>query len=163
MYLPYLFLVSSLNASARLQIHPLAMACVRDIIATSGLAVRVYTAYKDAPNDYRHISGDAAALQILIDKVAQHFKNTTITSDDRKHGQKVLKGCQGVLQDLYSYIEKYQRLVSMNKRLVLNRVKLGKDITALQVELISNTILLNGFVRRCVVHFINAMGIDISI
>ena len=139
---------------------PCNMACARDIFATSDLAVRVYTAYKDAPNDYRRISKDVAALQILIDKVAQHFKSTTIpNSDDRHYGQKVLKGCQGVLQDLHSYIEKYKRLASMNKRLVLNRVKLGKDITALRVQLISNTILLNGFVRRFVIRFINPMDI----
>ena len=128
------------------------MNCVRDIIATSGLAVRVYAAYKDAPDDCSHISEDVAALQVLIDQVAQYFKNTTLSSDDCYDGQRVLKDCQSVLQDLYSLMEKYRRLASMNKRLVLRRVKLGKeDITTLQVRLISNTGLLNGFVRRCVV------------
>ena len=125
------------------------MTCVRNIIATSGLAVRVYTAYKDAPDGYRHISEDVATLQTLIGKAAQHFKGTTISSDDRHDGQKTLKDCQSVLQDLYSFIEKYKRLASINKSLVLDRVKLGKeDITTLQVRLISNTGLLNGFVRR---------------
>ena len=129
------------------------MTCVHDIIATSGLAVRVHSAYKDAPDDYRHIMEDVAALQVLIDKVAQHFKGTIISSDDRHHGQKVLKGCRGVLEDLMSFIEKYNRLAFINQRPVLNRVKLGKDITVLQVWLISEMVLLNGFVRRCVVSF----------
>ena len=127
------------------------MTCVRDIIATSGLAVRVHLAYKDAPDDYRFISEDAATLQALVDKAAQHLKRTTISSDDRHHGQEVLKGCQGVLEDLLALIEKYKRLACINPRLVLNGVKLRKDnITTLHVQLMSHTGLLNGFVRWCV-------------
>ena len=145
------------------------MTCAGDIIATSGLAVRVYTAYKDAPDGYRHISEDVAALQVLIDKAALHLKSTTISNNDCHDGQRVLKDCQSVLQDLYSLIEKCRRLASMNKRLVLKGVRLGKeDITALQGRLISITGLLNGFVRRCVVllsfvHLITPIDINFSI
>ena len=142
------------------------MSCVRDIIAISGQAVRAHIAYKDAPDGYRHISEHIAALQVLIDKVAQLLKGTTISSDDRLDGQKILKGCQSVLQDLSSLIEKYNRLVLINRRLVLKGVKLGKeDITALQIRLISQTGLLNGFIRRFVVPvmystFINSKNIN---
>ena len=130
------------------------MICVRDIIAISGLAVRVYTAYKDVP-DHRHISKDIAALQVLINKVAPHFKDTTISQEDYHYGEKIVKACHGVLEDLNAFIEKYKRLSSINERLVLNRVKLGKNnITVLHVQLISNTNLFNGFVRRCVTHFL---------
>ena len=133
-----------------------------DFIVISGLATRVHIAYKDAPDYYRHISEEAATLKLLIDKVAPHFKGTSISSKDRHYGQTVLKGCQGVLEDLNSFIERYKRIASMNRRLVLNRVTLGKDITAIQVRLISNTVLLNGFVRRCVIHLMNPMDINIS-
>ena len=127
---------------------------VHDIIAITGLAIRVSIAYKDGPDDYRHISEEVAALKLLIDKVAPHLtRSTSITIGDHHHGQMVLKGCQGVLEDLNSFIGKYTRLASMKRSLVLNGVKLGKDITALQVRLISNTVLLNGFVRRCVVRW----------
>ena len=146
------------------------MTCVRDIIAVSGLAVRVYLAYKDSP-DYRFILEDIAALRTLIDRVAQHFKSTTISDEDCHDGQRILKGCLSVLEDLNAFIEKYQRLASINKRLVFNRVKLGKnDITVLHVRLVSNTGLLTGFFRRCVYrdcvvyfHFIDLMDINISI
>ena len=138
---------------------------VRDIIAITGLAVRVSGAYKDTSDDYRHIhiSEEVAALKLLIERAAPHFGGTDISREDYGYGEKVLRGCQSVLQDLNSFIEKYQRLASINKRLVLNRVRLGKvDITVLQVQLISNTVLLNGFVRRCVVRSFNAMDINIS-
>ena len=125
---------------------------VHDIIAISGLAVRVSIAFKDASHDYRPILEDVAALKLLIDRVAPHFKSNTISQDDYHHGEKVLRDCQSVLEDLNSFMRKYERLASINKSLVLNRVKLGKqDITALQVQLVSNTVLLNTFIRRCVI------------
>lgn len=125
---------------------------VGDIIAISRLAIKVYSAYKDAPDDYKHISEEVVALQILIDKVVQHFQSTTISSHDRDNCLKAVKGCQSVLEDLNSLIEKYKSLTSTNKRLVFKRVKFGKeDITTLRVRLISNTVLLSGFVRRFVI------------
>ena len=128
------------------------MTCVHDIIVISGLAVRVYTAYKNAPEHHRHISEGVAELQILINKATQHFKGTTISSKGRRDGERVVRGCQSVLQDLYSLIKKYNRLVLINKRLVLRGVRLGKeDITTLQIRLISEIVLLKGVVRRFVI------------
>lgn len=124
------------------------MTCVRDIIAISGLAIRTSIAYKDAPHDYKHISEDVAELKLLIDKVSPHFRGTTISREDKDYGEMVLKGCQSVLKDLMALIEKYKRLAGINRRLVLNGVKLGKEnITTLQVRLMSHTGSLNGFVR----------------
>lgn len=51
---------------------------VGDILTVSKLAVTVYTAYKDAPNDYKHIAEEVKSLQIMINKAAQHFKSTTL-------------------------------------------------------------------------------------
>ena len=124
-----------------------------NFIALSALTIKVYMAYKDAPSDHRHISDEVAALQILIGKAAQYFNGNTISSDDRHEGQKILKGCQSILGDLDFLIEKYKRLSSRNKMLVLTGVKSGKkeDIITLQERLISGTVLLNGFVRRFVI------------
>ena len=133
------------------------MTYVHDIIVISGLAAKVHAAYNDTP-DYRHISEEVAAFQVLIEKVAQHFKSTTINSDDYYYGQKVLKGCQGVLVDLDGLFEKYKRLCPINKRISLSIIKLGKeDIRTLHEQLISNTVLLNGFVRRCVANIANSV------
>ena len=139
------------------------MLCVHDIIAITGLAVRVSIAYKGVPAEYRHISEEVAALKLLIDKVAPHFKHMDISHEDYHYGEKVLRDCQSVLEDLNSFVEKYERLASMNRRLVSNSMKHGKaDVATLQVQLISNTHLLNGYVRRCVVCLIDPMDINIS-
>ena len=122
---------------------------VGDVFAISQLALKVYTAYKDAPDIYEHIADEVAGLQVLIDQVEQQFKNTTISSNNRRDGQKILKGCQSVLEGLNSLIEKYKSLASTNKRLVFKRVKLGmEDIATLRARLISNTTLLSSFIQR---------------
>ena len=128
------------------------MSCVHDIIAISGQAVRAHIAYKDAPDGYQHISKDIAALQVLINKVAQYFKSTNISSHDHQYGQKLWNSCQTVLADLNSFIEKYKRLAAINKGFIFGTVKLGnRDITALHSQLISQTVLMNSFIRRFVV------------
>ena len=124
---------------------------VGDIIAISGLAFKVRAAYKADGGDYSHISEEVEALQILIPKAAQHFKSTTISSGDHCYGQKVFKGCLSILADLNSLIQRFRSLASKNRRIIFTRVKLGKeDIVSLRERLISNTILLKGFVRRFV-------------
>ena len=130
-----------------------------DIFTISGLAVKVYTAYKDAPDDYRNISDEVESLQILIDKAARHFKSTTLDNDSRQEGQKALKGCKSILEDLNSLIEKYNSSGSSRTSQVLKRIKLGtEDIASLRVRLISNTALLNGFIQRLVIPTINAIS-----
>ena len=119
------------------------------IATISTLAVKVYTAYKNAPENYRHISEEVESLQILINKAIQLIKGTTLRDNDRQEGQKVLKGCYGVLKDLNSLVKKHKSLASTNKSLATQKVKLGTDdITTLRSRLISNTALLNTFIQR---------------
>lgn len=54
---------------------------VGDIIAISRLAVKVYTAYKDASDDYKHISIEVESLKILIDKAAPYFGSPTLNTN----------------------------------------------------------------------------------
>lgn len=118
-----------------------------DIISISGLALKVYITYKDAGDEYSHILEEVVTLQVLVDKVTQHLKGTTVSSNDRHEALTVLKGYQGVLEELNSLIQKHKRLAFINKKLALRGVKLGKeDIETLHLKLISNTGLLNGFV-----------------
>ena len=123
---------------------------VGDIIAISRLALKVYTAYKDAPDDYRNISDEVKSLHIIIEEAAQHFESTTTLSNKKQQrGKEVLEGCQNVLRDFDALIEKYNVLASANTSQVFQRIKLGtEDIIALRARLTSNTILLNSFVQR---------------
>ena len=119
---------------------------VGDIMAISRLAMKVHEAYKDAPDEYRQLSEEVSSLQIIIDQAVQHFQSTTLNDTDRRLGQKVLKGCQSVLEDLNSFINKY---MAAKTRQVFKRVILGSDdIGTLRARLISNIGLLNRFIQR---------------
>ena len=122
---------------------------VGDILTISNLAITVYTAYKDAPKDYKHIAEEVQSLHIIINKAAQHFKSTSLSDDDQQQGQEVLKGCQGVLEDLSSVMKKHSSLASSSTGQIFNRAKFGtEDIATLRVRLISNTCLLSNFIQR---------------
>ena len=86
---------------------------------------------------------------MIISKAARHFQSTTLDDNIKQEGQKALKSCQGILEDLNSLIEKYNSLASGNTSQVFKRVKLGtEDIATLRIRLISNTGLLNSFIQR---------------
>ena len=136
-----------------------------DIMAISGLALKVYTAYKDAPDDYRNIADEAKSLHIIIEEAPRHFESTTLSNKKQQRGKEVLEGCQNVLRDLDALIEKYNALAPANlpegqghaTRLLANanasqvfrRIKLGtEDIVTLRARLTSNTLLLNSFIQR---------------
>ena len=137
---PYLFILVPPIMSSRWG--------VSDFIAISSLTVRVQTTYQDAIHDKGYISDEAAALRVLIDRAAQHFKTTPISSDDdRPYAQNLLIRCQSVLEHLDYFARKYKGLPPTTKRQVILS---KKEIVALRESLISNTILLNGFVRRFV-------------
>ena len=127
--------------------------CVGDIMAISGLALKVYTAYKDAPDDYRNIADEVDSLHIIIEEAAQHFESTTLSNKKQQRGKKVLEGCQNVLKDLDALIDKYNALAPANANAnasqVFRRIKLGtEDIVTLRARLTSNITLLNGFIQR---------------
>ena len=122
---------------------------VGDIIAISQLARNVYAAYKDAPSNYRYICEEVMSLHVTVKKAEQHYKSPTLSDNNRQQGQVVLKGCQSVLEDLNSFIEKYKSLASADKKLVFKKVKLGtEDIATLRARLTSNMVSLNGFIQR---------------
>ena len=122
---------------------------VGDIMAVSRLALKVYTAYKNAPDDYRNIADEVKSLHIIIGEAAQHFESTTLSNKKQQRGKEVLEGCQNVLKDLDALIEKYNALASANTSQVFRRIKLDtEDIVPLRARLTSNTVLLNSFVQR---------------
>ena len=121
---------------------------VGDVMPISRVAPGVYTD-KDVPDEYRYIIEEVRSLQVLINKATQYLVKTTLNDSDRQHGVEALKGCQSVLQDFDSLIEKYNALAAANTTQVFKRVKLGtEDIVALRIRLISSTTLLNGFIQR---------------
>ena len=130
-----------------------------DIMAVSRLALKVYTAYKDAPGDYRNIADEVKSFHIIINEVAPYFESTTTPSSNKQH---ILESCQNVLRDLDALMEEYKALAPANTSHTgpppsykdggiqsFQRIKFGtKNIATLRARLISNTTLLNSFMQR---------------
>ena len=52
----------------------------------------VYTAYKDAPDDYRNSADEVKSLHIIIEEAAQHFdEGTTFSKKKQQRGKEVLE------------------------------------------------------------------------
>lgn len=111
---------------------------VGDFVAISKLVAKVSAACEDAPSDYRHFSKEVMSLQAIINMAVKHFESTTFSGSDQQLGQEILERCQSVLEDLNP------APVSDVKRVMLS----AEDIKNLRARLMSNTVLLNGFVQR---------------
>ena len=126
---------------------------VGSFVAIFKLAAKVYAAYQDAPVGYRHISEDVMSLQTIVKMAVQHFESTTFentfSNSDRELGQGVLKACQRVLEDLYSFPVEYNISAPASAHQIPEGVNTGvKDMRTLRASLISNTSSLNSFIQR---------------
>ena len=124
---------------------------VGDFLAVSKLALDVYTAFKDAPEDFRNVSDEIKSLQIIVDRQKDEFQNTSLNPDDETHLREILRGCTNVLEDLDKLHHKYMRMGSAqgSSSQVIDRIKWSQEnIAELRARLTSNTTLLNTFIAR---------------
>ena len=127
---------------------------VGDILELSRLAWDVYTmftAYKDAPEDFRNISDEIKSLHIIVDRNKHKFQDKALNSDEQVQLQEILQGCTNVLRDLDKLRTKYMSLGSAqgSSSQAIDRIKLTQEnITELRARLTSNTMLLNTFIAR---------------
>jgi len=124
---------------------------VGDFIAVSRLAWDVYTAYKDAPEDFKNISDEIKSLHIIVDRHKDKFRGKTLTSDEHAQLRDILQGCTNVLEDLDKLHTKYMNLGSAqgSSSQAIDRIKWTQEnIAELRARLTSNTTLLNTFIAR---------------
>ena len=124
---------------------------VGDFINISKLAWDVYTAYKDAPEDFRNISDEINPLHIIVDKHKYKFYNKTLTLEEQTQLREILQGCRNVLGDLDKLHTKYIGLGSAqgSSSKVVDCIKWTQEnIAELRARLTSNTTLLNTFIAR---------------
>ena len=124
---------------------------VGDFIAVSKLAWDVYTAYKDAPEDFRNISDEIKSLHIIVDRSKDKFQDKALNSDEQVQLQEILQGCTNVLKDLDKLYIKYKSLGSAqgSSSRATDRIKWRQEnIAELRARLTSNTTLLSAFIAR---------------
>ena len=130
---------------------------VGDFLAVSQLALRVYSAYKDAPGGLRNISDELNSLHNVVNKAQTQFEDSNPDPENEEKLKGVLRGCQNVLKDLDDLLVKYRAMASQDGFAVgraVNRVKWGQEnIIELRARLTSNTTLLNTFISRYAQYF----------
>ena len=127
---------------------------VGDILELSRLAWDVYTmftAYKDAPEDFRNISDEIKSLHIIVDRNKDKFQNKTLNSNEQEQLREILQGCTNVLRDLDKLRTNYMSLGSAqgSSLQAIDHIKWSQEnIAELRARLMVNIMLLNTFIAR---------------
>ena len=124
---------------------------VGDFLAVSKLALDVYTAYKDAPEDFTNISGEIESLHIIVNRCEDKFQGKPLNSEERVQLWRILQGCTNVLNDLDKLYIKYMSLGSAqgSSSRATDRIQWSQEnIAELRARLTSNTTLLSAFIAR---------------
>ena len=124
---------------------------IGDFLVVSKLAWDVYTAYKDAPGDFRNISDEIKSLHIIINRDKDKLQDKILNSDEQMELREILQGCTNVLGDLDKLRTKYMGLGSdqSSSSRAIGRIKWSQEnIAELRARLTSNTMLLNAFIAR---------------
>ncbi|MCJ1246454.1 hypothetical protein MMC30_003661 [Trapelia coarctata] len=89
---------------------------IGDFIAVGNLAWTVYKSCKGAPGSFQNISSEVLSLHALLQETREALSAHPLPVSKQANLGIVLGGCQGVLDDLQSLIEKYKSLGTQSKR-----------------------------------------------
>ncbi|PGH06016.1 hypothetical protein GX51_02607 [Blastomyces parvus] len=137
---------------------------VTDLISLTALSWKLYKSCKSAPSSFASLSSEVLSLHALLREAEEALFPGGQTHDDCTAGRTARKtpaalplsaqenlrviadGCNGVLVDLQSLIDRYESL-GRKKSNAWGRVKWGvEDIGELRSRLASNVSMLNTFV-----------------
>ena len=135
---------------------------VGDFLAASKLVWDVYSAYVDAPEQFRNFSQEILALHVIVSKVEDQLGISasgsygaasgsqlptiaTLSMKDRNDLKILYDGLKGIMEELDALLKKYHSL-SENHSISFDRLKWGQeDLVGLRERLQSNITLLTTF------------------
>ena len=119
---------------------------VGDFITVGKLVWDVYSAYADAPEQFRNFSQEIMSLHVVFQQLEdQLHKTTTFSAKDTQNLKTLHDGLKGIMEELDALLKKYQSL-SDNHSVSFDRLKWGQeDLVGLRDRLRSNITLLTTF------------------
>ena len=133
---------------------------VGDFLPVGKLVWGVYSAYKDAPEQFRNFSQEILALHVVVRKVEDQLGISgpdeaasgsqlptvaTLSMKDKDDLKILYDGLKGIMEELDTLLKKYERL-SENRGIQFDRLKWGQeDLVELRERLRSNITLLTTF------------------
>ena len=130
---------------------------VGDFLAAGKLVWDVYSAYKDAPEQFRNLSQEILSLHIVIRKIEDQLGisssdeagsggqlGTALSTTDKDDLKMLYDGLQAIMKELDDLLSKYRKLES--SRNPIDRFKWGQeDLVGLRDKIRSHITLLTAF------------------
>lgn len=118
---------------------------VGDIFLISSLAWRVYRLCRDSSNEFKALSTEVASLHIVLKETEDQIQQNNVEKGYEARLLVIADGCKDVLEDLESFLSKYESLATKTQR-TWDRLRWGsEDARKLRERLVSNTVLLTAF------------------
>lgn len=118
---------------------------IGDVISISTLAWKVFKSCKDSSEDFRNLSNEVVSLHVVLKETQELILENDLDSEQASHLGHLKDGCQKVLEDLQSLLERYKSL-GMKSQRTWDRMKWGTEgIANVRTRLISNTTMLSAY------------------
>jgi hypothetical protein len=118
---------------------------ISDFVTISAFAWKIYKSCKDSSDGFKSISSDVAGLHIVLKETEENLSEQNLDADQERRLNDLCAGCNGVLKDLDSLLERYNSLGTKSQR-TWDRMKWGlEDISDMRERLTSNTAMLTAF------------------
>ena len=114
---------------------------IGDLVAVGNLAWTVYKSCKGAAGSFQNISSEVLSLHALLQETREALSAHPLPASERANLATILAGCQGVLNDLQSLVERYKSLGTQSKR-TWDRMRWGaSDIAEIRAQFSLRTLV----------------------
>jgi hypothetical protein len=120
---------------------------VGDFITVGKLVRQAYQLWNDAPDSFKNISSEVLSLHALLNEVDETLSGQPLSRSQQARLATIRSGCDSILRDLQSIVERHKSLGSLNKRARDRLTWPSGDIGELRGRLTSNTALIGAFMR----------------
>ncbi|CRK13231.1 hypothetical protein BN1708_002587 [Verticillium longisporum] len=119
---------------------------IGDVVLVSGLAWKLFKAYKDASEDFKQVSTDLMSLHAVLRETEDYLQEHTDLDTSRINRLHMLcDACKPILDELESLITRYDSLGTQAQR-TWDRMRFGlQELADLRSRLISSTTMLSAF------------------
>ena len=118
-----------------------------DIIGLSRLAWSVYKRCKEAPDSFESVSQEALSLHALLKETEELLSEGELSLSQAARLSTISHGCQELLTELETLIEKYDNLGSEKIRVWDRFLFSVQDVSSLRQRLIAHASMLSGFIQ----------------
>ena len=117
---------------------------VGDFCTVTTLAWQIYKACKDSSDDFKNLSNEVASLHIVLKESSEHLQEEDLDLERQKSLVGIGQGCEDVLKDIESRLDKYESLGTQSQR-TWDRMQFGlEDTSKLKDRLLRSTTMLSG-------------------